>query len=104
MKPINIKKLYNQTKASAKTRGIYFNLSLTFLNNMSFPITCPYLNIPLNYETFNEYSPSVDRIDNSLGYIDRNIEIISIKANTMKNSATKEELINFANRILLEMT
>lgn len=37
-------------------------------------------------------SPSLDRVDNSLGYIKGNVIIVSMKANAIKNSATVLEL------------
>lgn len=47
-----------------------------------------------------EYSPSIDRIDNSKGYIKGNVWIISMKANAMKNSANFKELHTFCKNIL----
>ena len=51
---------------------------------------CPVFNIKLN--TGNRLnSPTLDRIDNNLGYVKGNIKIISSKANRLKNNGTLEE-------------
>ena len=42
---------------------------------------------------------SIDRIDSTKGYIPNNIEVISLLANRMKNSATIEQLKTFAKNI-----
>jgi hypothetical protein len=73
---------------------------MTELNYLSFPLSCPILDVPLDYKKHTEYSPSIDRIDNSKGYIDGNIQVVSIKANRMKNSATESELIKFAQNVI----
>lgn len=89
----NTKTLYNRLKASAKKRNIPFNLTLTEINNLTFPISCPILGIPLstnNKQSDNSYS--IDRIDSSKGYDIDNIIVISWKANRLKNNATGEEL------------
>ena len=63
---------------------------------------CPILEVPLEFGTKGnyEYSPSIDRIDNSKGYIKGNIQIISKKANSMKNSASLDELRKFCKNVL----
>lgn len=91
---LDIRGLYNRLKSSAKKRGIGFNLSITELNNLTFPISCPILNIPLKFNrgSAKDNSYSIDRIDSSIGYQIDNIVVISWKANRLKNNATKEEL------------
>ena len=91
--------MYTSAKYRAEKRGIEFNLDL---EDIIIPDKCPILEVPFVYGDANnhDYSPSLDRIDNSKGYIKGNIQVISSKANTMKNSATSEELIKFCKNIL----
>ena len=66
------------------------------------PTHCPYLGIELVIAPpleSRDSALSLDRVDNTKGYIPGNIEVISYLANRMKNSATKEQLITFANSI-----
>ena len=62
---------------------------------MTIPEFCPILGIPLirvgTIATDN--SPSIDRIDSTKGYIKGNVQVISKKANTLKNSSSLSELI-----------
>lgn len=89
-----IRTIYNRLKSSAKKRSIPFDLTLTDLNNLTFPITCPVLGIPLKFNRgqLQDNSYSVDRIDSAQGYTINNIEVISWRANRLKNNATTEEL------------
>lgn len=83
----------------AKNKGIEFNIEES---DIIIPDLCPILEVPfvLGSKDNYEYTPSIDRIDNSKGYIKGNIQIISKKANSMKNSATFEELTTFCKNIL----
>ena len=103
----NEKYIITAIKSRAKKLGIEFNIDAT---DIKIPSTCPILGIPI----FKEFkgdgnsnkgpratSPSLDRIDNTKGYIKGNVHIISNKANVMKNSASPEELLQFAYWILL---
>ena len=93
------RKMLQQMRGRARVRGIQFNLELS---DISIPDMCPYLKVPFVIGTKGnyEYTHSVDRIDNSKGYIPGNIEVVTKKANSMKNSATDKELINFALEII----
>lgn len=88
------------SKFRAKKNNVEFTITTEDIN---IPLVCPVLRQPIIKESIEggktgpkDNSPSIDRIDNSKGYIPGNIQIISNKANTMKSSATPEELINFA--------
>lgn len=86
----------------AKDRAIKYNYDFNITeDDIIIPKVCPLLNIPIfcgdkdNYEN----SPSLDRIDNNKGYIKGNVWVISKKANSMKNSATFNELNTFCQNI-----
>lgn len=87
--------LYNSARQRAKKAEIPFEL---VPEDIVIPNQCPYLQVPLEFGT--DYAPSVDRIDNSQGYIPGNIQVISMRANRMKNNATQAELILFAKAVL----
>jgi hypothetical protein len=77
-----------------------FNLSV---EDIIIPTHCPYLGVELTTifnENDNDNYYSIDRIDSNYGYVKGNIQIISRLANTMKNKASKEQMITFAKNIL----
>jgi hypothetical protein len=83
-------KLWHAARSRSKRKGMEFNIEVS---DIVIPELCPYLNVPMD-------SPSLDRIDNNLGYVKGNVEVISLKANRMKNNASLKELISFSKRIL----
>lgn len=56
-------------------------------------LVCPILGIELDYfaGSTQENSPSFDRIDNSIGYVKGNVQIVSWRANRIKNNGTSSE-------------
>lgn len=86
-----------------KKRAREFNLECDIeLDDIVIPEVCPVLNIPLvrGKKKARINSPSVDRIDPNKGYTKDNIQIISNLANMMKNNASPEQLIKFAEWVL----
>lgn len=63
---------------------------------------CPLLGVPIEYgnNKVTNYSPSLDRIIPSKGYVKDNIQVLSLLANQMKSNATPEELVKFSKNVL----
>jgi hypothetical protein len=92
--------VWYRSKENAKKKKIEFNLDI---EDIVIPEYCPYLNMELIFDIEDNDKPnyySIDRIDNSKGYVKGNIQIISMLANTMKNKATQEQLITFSENCL----
>ena len=91
----------NRIKQRAKRQNIPFSLTEA---DIIFPTHCPLLGtelipkIGLLLDDCNTIS--IDRIDNSLGYVPGNIQILSVKANRMKNNASAMELETFCKNYL----
>ena len=83
--------LFNQARNTAKKRSMEFNLEL---EDLSVPEFCPILNIPLFFTPGKRTNntPSIDRIDNSKGYIKGNVCVISWRANQLKRDCTFQEI------------
>lgn len=90
----------DRTRRRAREKGIEWNLSRELLKELIVPI-CPILGIELCYTNLvlADNSPTIDRIDNALGYIDGNVQVLSCLANRMKSNATPEQLLKFAEYI-----
>lgn len=76
----------------AKKQGLELSIKP---EDVVIPAICPVFGIPLfkgtdGKRTIN--SPSLDRIDNSQGYVPENIWVISWKANGLKKNSSLEEL------------
>lgn len=85
------KSLVDGARARAKLKGVPFNLTV---DDIELPDLCPILGVTLEMSSGQpkDNSPSLDRIIPSLGYIKGNVQVISNKANRMKNDASFEEL------------
>jgi hypothetical protein len=86
-----VRHLFKSAKARAKKLGIKFEITES---DIYIPRICPVLGIPLVPDAHSRVSgsPSLDKIDNTAGYIPGNVAVISWKANRIKNDATVDEL------------
>lgn len=83
--------LVTWAKSRAKKKNIPFDITP---EDVTIPECCPILGIKLEAgeKHLVDNSPSIDRIDPKLGYVKGNIQVISYRANRIKNDATLEEL------------
>jgi hypothetical protein len=87
--------LLRGAKKRAKIKGIEFDISKEDLG--LFPVVCPVLGVELQYSQIGRQQPnsaSLDRFDNSKGYIKGNVRIISLRANELKRDGTLEEFLH----------
>jgi hypothetical protein len=93
------KNLFQQAQHRAKTKGIAFDIEVS---DIVIPKICPILGLPLkkSVDGNRDLSPSLDRIDNSKGYIKGNVITISRLANTMKNDSSADELKLFCTNVI----
>ena len=80
--------MYHNAKRRARECSIPFNISF---KDIHIPTYCPVLGMELASIT-RETTPSLDRVVPELGYVVGNIQVISMRANRLKQDATLEEM------------
>ena len=75
-------RLWRAARSRARKRGIQFDL---LLEDIVIPEVCPVLGTQMT-------RPSLDRFDPRRGYTADNVRVISMRANTIKNDASVDEL------------
>lgn len=88
--------LLNRARARATKLKLEFTITK---DDIIIPKICPLLEIPIERKDHKlgrgralPGSPSLDRIDSSVGYVKGNVRVISFRANTIKNDSTPDEL------------
>ena len=79
--------MFCMIRAHAKQRGQDFNLEKS---DIVIPDVCPVFGTQFSRET-RDSTPSIDRLDPTKGYIKGNIDVISFRANRLKNNGTLED-------------
>lgn len=83
---------FTRKRQNCKNSGIAFDL---LFEDIYWPTHCPVLGLELDYWGENngrlENSPSFDKIDSNKGYTKGNVQIISWRANRIKNDGTASE-------------
>lgn len=79
--------MWARAKVRAGEKGLLFTITK---KDIVVPTHCPILGVEL-VPFSGSYSPSLDRMDSSKGYIPGNVWVISNRANTLKSDSTAHE-------------
>lgn len=94
--------LVNGAKRRSLEKGIDCDLDFDFVHEKLLHGKCEVTGIEFDFKkptssVKNAYSPSIDRIDSSLGYTKQNCRIVIWQFNMMKGELSDVELINLCN-------
>lgn len=89
------KAMWMRASVRASKSGLPFTITE---EDIFIPADCPCLGIPLRVAAgvVDDYSPTLDRLDNNRGYEPDNIWVISNRANLIKSVSTVDELFKIA--------
>lgn len=86
-KPVS--RILAAARTRARNAGLPFELTV---DDIVIPTHCPILGFALECSGDRNSSPSLDRIRPELGYVKDNVQVISTRANRIKNDSTPEEM------------
>ena len=101
LKTKHLKAYLKSAKKRAEAKQLPFDLDLEYLESIAM-FRCPVFLTKLTWGEFGKgaptsNSPSLDRIVPDKGYVKGNVRFLSNLANSMKQNATQEQLLLFAN-------
>lgn len=94
-----VRDMLRQAKVRAKRKSVEFSVGVEDIEKVE---TCPLLGIVLAYNnkgTYKANSATLDRIDNSRGYVKGNVWIVSYRANSIKTDASFGELVTLTKNL-----
>lgn len=100
--------IFNRLIRGAKLRGIKFDLSASYLDNLYYQQNkkCKMSGIPINISTSvnkkeerDANTASLDRINSNKGYVEGNVQWVHKKINFMKQDLEIEEFINLCKEV-----
>lgn len=103
-----LKRMLSLTKYEAKRRHLDFNLTINYLLSLlelqdeKCALTGESLEYTAggNYHRRNPNGVSIDRINNELGYIEGNIQLVRCKVNIIKSDLHNDEFIDLCYQVV----
>jgi hypothetical protein len=90
------RRMFYMAKGRAAKLGVPFNLET--LEDIAYVTHCPVLGVELviGAGLHHDFSPSLDRVVQELGYVKGNVIVVSFLANKIKSNATPEQIMAVA--------
>lgn len=99
-------KLYGSAKGRAQRKFREFDITLEWVKDILTEGKCQITGIPFemslsetNFKNQHPFAPSIDRLDNSLGYTEANCKIIVFSLNAGKSNFNLGDCIKLANAL-----
>jgi hypothetical protein len=93
---------FNKYKLSASTRSLEWDIDINYVANLFVKqnYKCSLSNLPISIRgDFKYITASIDRIDNSKGYTQENIQLVHKRINMMRGSLTVDEFKFFCYQV-----
>ncbi len=87
-----LKTLLWEAKNRAKAHGIEFTITV---DDVIMPSVCPVSGLAFDLDDI-DLTPSLDRVDNRLGYVPGNVRVIGNRVNKLKRDGSLEEFVAIA--------
>lgn len=84
------KQMMRGVKKRVREKGYESNIDLSDIVIPEYCPIFPWIKLELGG---GDSAPTLDRIDNGIGYIKGNVQVISYRANRMKSDANRDELV-----------
>lgn len=92
-----LRTLLSAARSRAKAKGLECTITAA---DLTIPTVCPLLGILIDpFAPKKAFHPSLDRLDNTKGYVKGNVCVVSFRANHLKNDATAHELRTIADNL-----
>ena len=98
--------LHKSCRRSAKRRGHECTITVEMIEEMLAPMTCSVTGLPLTWahpggsSRDNPWAPSIDRLDNAIGYVPGNVRLVCWAFNKMRSEWPDDVVLMLAKAVI----
>lgn len=96
--------LFKATRGNARTRGLHFDLTRTWVEEALEPMTCSVTGLPLSTDWDgsgrNPRAPSLDQVDPCGGYVEGNVRVVCWAFNVMRGQLRDKTVATYCEALL----